>query len=66
MKHTEIIIDVLRFCVRKDQLLSRNLERRVTVLETDEMKSETVQEVSATNPQHSDMRWKYNQKWICF
>ena len=30
-KHTESIIDVFRFCIRKDQLLSRNLERRVTI-----------------------------------
>jgi len=54
-KHTESIIDVFRFCVRKDQLLSRMLERRVTVWETDEMKSETAQEAPTTNPQQSDM-----------
>jgi hypothetical protein len=39
-KHTESIIDVFRYCVRKDQLLSRSLEKRVTVQSTDEMKSE--------------------------
>ena len=61
-KHTESIIDVFRFCVRKDQLLSRILERRVTVHETDEMKSETAQEVSATNPQHSDMEVEAQSK----
>ena len=54
-KHTESIIDVFRFCVRKDQLLSRMLERRVTVRETDEMKSKTAQEAPTTNPQQSDM-----------
>ena len=54
-KHTESIIDVFRFCVRKDQLLSRILERRVTVRETDEMKSKTAQEAPTTNPQQSDM-----------
>jgi len=53
-KHTESIIDVFRFCVRKDQLLSKTLERRITIRETDELKSESMVEVP-TNPQQSDM-----------
>jgi len=60
--HTESIIDVFRFCVRKDQLLSRNLERRVTIHETDETKSETAQETSRTNLQHSDMEVEAQSK----
>ena len=54
-KHTENVIDVFRYCVRKDQLLSRRLEKRVTVQSTDEMKSESTQQVSAINPQHMDL-----------
>ena len=61
-KHTESIIDVFRFCIRKDQLLSRNLERRVTIHETDETKSETAQETSRTNLQHSDMEVEAQSK----
>ena len=53
-KHTESIIDVFRFCVRKDQLLSKTLERRTTIRETDETKSESMAEVP-TNLQQSDM-----------
>ena len=62
MKHTEIIIDVFRFCMRKNQLLSRSLERRATIRETDETKSETAQETSRTNPQNSDMEVETQSK----
>ena len=65
-KHTESIIDVFRFCVRKDQLLSRMLERRVTVRETDEMKSKTAQEAPTTNPQQSDMDVEAQSKMDLF
>ena len=54
-KHTESIIDVFRYCVRKDQLLSRSLEKRATVQSSNEMKSESTQQVSAINPQHMDL-----------
>ena len=61
-KHTEIIIDVFRFCVKKHQLLSRNLERRATIREADETKSETAQEASTTNPRQSDMEVEAQSK----
>ena len=53
-KHTESIIDVFRFCVRKDQALSKMLERRTTIREPDEAKSEGMEETPVI-PQQADM-----------
>ena len=53
-KHTESIIDVFRYCVRKDQALSKMLERRTTIREPDEMKSEGMEE-TPTIPQQANM-----------
>ena len=46
---------MFRYCVRKDQLLSRSLEKSATVQSSNEMKSESTQPVSAINPQHMDL-----------
>ena len=53
-KHTESIIDVFRFCVRKDQALSKMLERRKTIREPDEAKFEGMEE-TPINHQQAEM-----------
>ena len=57
LKHTETIIDVFRFCIRKDQVLSKSLDRRTASRETSETKSDTahIELETSTHPQTSSM-----------
>jgi len=57
-KHTESIIDVFRFCVRKDQALSKMLERRTTIRRPE---SEGM-EVNPVIPQQADMELEAQSK----
>ena len=52
LKHTETIIDVFRFCIRKDQILSKSLERRTASRDPSETKSDTahIELETATHP----------------
>ena len=57
LKHTDTIIDVFRFCIRKDQVLSKSLERRTASRETGEPKSDKahIELETSTHPQTSSM-----------
>ena len=58
LKHTEIIIDVFRFCIRKDQVLSKYLERRTASRETGESKSDRTHIEPETSSVEVDTRSK--------